>query len=74
MSGKIINFQEKREEKLEKDKIVYLDEYRNKRKTSGMSEREFKSKYMKDSLRDLYGDKIIDLFNKNPDDFPDEPA
>jgi hypothetical protein len=74
MSGKVINFNEKLEEKREAEKVVDLHEYREKRKTKGMSYEEFDRKYMKNSLRKEFGDDIIDLFNKDRDELPDDLA
>lgn len=74
MSGKVINFSEKLEEKREADKVVDLSEYREKRKNQGMRYEEFERKYMKNSLKKEFGEDIIDLFNKNREDLPDDLA
>lgn len=64
----IIDLNKKREEKLCKDKVVSLDEYRNKKKKSGMTEKEFNEKYMKNSIVSLFGEDSMNIFNKKRDE------
>lgn len=56
--GKLLKFKKKEEN------VISLCSYRKKKKKNGMSEKEFNKKYMKNSLKNVYGDHILDFFNK----------
>ena len=68
--SKVLNFKQKKENE---NNILDFNEYKKKREEQGMTEKEFKERYMKDSVVSLFGEDTLNKFFNN-DNTPDDIA
>lgn len=70
--SKVFDFTKEKAKRTESN-VLDFNQYKKKREKQGMTEKEFKERYMKDSVVSLFGEETLNKFFNN-DNTPDDIA